>query len=454
MPLTPADFPKEQPTLVDPGFDPAQLIVENFPRLVRDAICICNLTEVERKYALWAKNFPEVRPFYAIKCNPLPALCRAMYKLGSGFDCASPAEMRLALASGASPSEIIYANPQKTPASIREAYALGVDCFTFDSENELRKMLECSPQPGAGRFVMRLLPPDESASICRFGVKFGANRDEAKRLVKLCKQLGANLCGFSFHVGSGCGSTNSFKLAVQYLTEMSRYAHEEQGFELCLIDIGGGYMTKGAERHYDEINEAHNIHPPTFEQIAEVVNAELAKAKAFYNPEKLMIIAEPGRFFASDVLTLGIRVFGRRILFAEDQSKADAPITEEELLAKGTKITEVKFYVGDGLYGYFNAIFFDHISPVFRFVTSEGKPIAFDPKLARDESKQYGGYHLSHVFGPTCDSLDCVLQERRIPLLNVGDWLVADAFGAYTSAAATEFNGIPLVPIIYVMEKH
>jgi len=31
--------------------------------------------------------------------------------------------------------------------------------------------------------------------------------------------------------------------------------------------------------------------------------------------ENMRIIAEPGRFFAGDCMTLAIRVFGRRILF-------------------------------------------------------------------------------------------------------------------------------------------
>ena len=102
---------------------------------------------------------------------------------------------------------------------IKEAYDLNCNTFTFDSEAELRKMIDCTPEGKRGRFVLRILPPDESCSICKFGVKFGANEDETERLVRLMVELknekdNFDIYGVSFHVGSGCGSTKSFALAV------------------------------------------------------------------------------------------------------------------------------------------------------------------------------------------------------------------------------------------------
>lgn len=64
-----------------------------------------------------------------------------------------------------------------------------MDCFTFDSEEELTKMVNATPEGKKGRFVLRLLPPDESKSVCKFGVKFGANPHEAARLVRLAVEL-------------------------------------------------------------------------------------------------------------------------------------------------------------------------------------------------------------------------------------------------------------------------
>jgi ornithine decarboxylase len=46
------------------------------------------------------------------------------------------------------------------------------------------------------------------------------------------------------------------------------------------------------------------------------------------------------------------------------------------------------------------------------------------------------------VWGPTCDSIDCVRSVVRLPKgLEVGDWLAWGEMGAYTLCAASTFNG-------------
>ena len=40
-------------------------------------------------YQKWVEVLPAVKPFYAIKSNPDPALLNMLGALGTGFDCAS-----------------------------------------------------------------------------------------------------------------------------------------------------------------------------------------------------------------------------------------------------------------------------------------------------------------------------------------------------------------------------
>lgn len=429
------------------GADISKVIVDAYAKSGREAVCVLNVSEIERHYNIWKTHLPEVQVRYAVKCNMHPLLLRSLHLLGAGFDCASPAEVRAALSAGCPPSKIIYANPQKPKRSIEEAFRLNCNTFTFDSEHELLSMLESTPPGKVGRFVLRLLPPDESSSICRFGVKFGASPSECYRLIRLCKHLGADLVGFSFHVGSGCGSVDSFRLAVQYMGEAAKFA-KEQGFTLTVLNIGGGYMSKGAERHYDEPNRHAHITPPSFEEIASALREEINRIKVYFTnkSEDLEIMAEPGRFFAGDIMTLGTRIYGRRIIF--DKIEDNSCLTEKEIMESGkASINEVKYYVGDGVYGYYNAILFDHVVPHLRFTDKHGN--------RKELSGAHAGSSLntSSIFGPTCDSLDCILKERKLPLLDVGDWVITDAFGAYTYAAATEFNGIPHVSVVCCIEE-
>lgn len=40
-------------------------------------------------------SLPRVKPHYAVKCNPDPAMLSLLASLGTGFDCASPAEIEM-----------------------------------------------------------------------------------------------------------------------------------------------------------------------------------------------------------------------------------------------------------------------------------------------------------------------------------------------------------------------
>lgn len=55
----------------------------------------------------------------------------------------------------------------------------------------------------------------------------------------------------------------------------------------------------------------------------------------------------------------------------------------------------------------------------------------------------------SSVWGPTCDSIDCVSPKVELPALKVGDWLGFDDLGAYSLSVACGFNGFEPSKVIY-----
>jgi len=66
-----------------------------------------------------------------------------------------------------------------------------------------------------------------------------------------------------------------------------------------------------------------------------------------------------------------------------------------------------------------------------------------------DKEKDDGLYP-STVFGPTCDSIDVVARSVLLPKMSMGDWLYFQNMGAYTSAAASDFNGFTPSDKFYV----
>ncbi len=78
-----------------------------------------DLGTVARLHAAFTAALPRVTPFYAVKCMPEPGLLRMLAALGTGFDCASAAELAAVLALGVPAERVIYAHPVKPPAQAR-----------------------------------------------------------------------------------------------------------------------------------------------------------------------------------------------------------------------------------------------------------------------------------------------------------------------------------------------
>lgn len=106
---------------------------------------MCDLGDIVKKYALWRSELPRVKPFYAVKCNDDHVVLSLLHHLGTGFDCASKAEIQKAFHAGASTADIVYANPCKQISHIKYAAKVDVPLMTFDNEAELCKIQSYFP---------------------------------------------------------------------------------------------------------------------------------------------------------------------------------------------------------------------------------------------------------------------------------------------------------------------
>jgi ornithine decarboxylase len=388
---------------------------------------------------------PRVEPFYAVKCNPEPALIKTLAELGAGFDCASLGEIMQVLSYGVAPERVIMANPCKPASHIVGARKAGVARMTFDNADELHKIARVFPE---AELVLRILA-DDSHSVMRFGSKFGAPPSSWAGLMQLARSLGLNVVGVSFHVGSGCMSPLAFTAAVRRARAAFDVA-AEHGFRLRLLDIGGGFPGNDPDPDTDTdtglVNEAGEAgagagagagpgsvdahsQAPEFEAVARALGPEL---EALFPAEEVRVIGEPGRFFAASTHTLAVSVCSRRVLAAD--GPREVPHADD---------LRFLYYINDGVYGSFNCIFFDHAQPQPRVLSAA----VSDPSAS---SASGSTLHRSKIFGPTCDSLDVVCAAAMLPELQVGDWLYFRNMGAYTTASSSRFNGFRTTQFFYV----
>ena len=60
-----------------------------------DSFYVVDIGKVQKQLEQWKKLLPQIKPFYAVKCNPDPIIIQKLYEWGAGFDCASQGEIEL-----------------------------------------------------------------------------------------------------------------------------------------------------------------------------------------------------------------------------------------------------------------------------------------------------------------------------------------------------------------------
>lgn len=361
------------------------IILNNRQDDAKDPFYVLDMGEVVSLMDKWTTALPNVRPFYAVKCNPDPSLLSLLAAMDSNFDCASRAEIDYVLSLGVSPDRILFANPCKPEADLTYAAKVGVNLTTFDSTNEVEKIKRLHPKCD---LLLRIKPVTESNARCQLGTKYGALPEEIEDLLSSAGAGELNVIGVSFHIGSGDADSGAYRGAIA-----AAKAVFETASRLCLphalrvLDIGGGF-TAGQQ----------------FEDAVQAINSAL---RDYFGEDelghRLTVIAEPGRFFAETAFTLATAVIGKRV-------RGDLR----------------EYWINDGLYGSMNCILYDH-------ATVTATPLA--PCAPSTET------FATTVFGPTCDALDTVLRDYPLPELEPNDWLLFHNMGAYTKAAGSNFNG-------------
>lgn len=321
--------------------------------------------------------------------------------------------------------------------------------MTFDNTDELYKIARL--YPGA-KLVVRILT-DDSKSLCRLGLKFGAPLVTVPGLLAKARELNLDVIGVSFHVGSGCYDSSAFSDAVMRAKSVFEMG-KEAGYQFTLLDVGGGFEDATFEATSATIREALDVYFP--------------------NRDNIRIIAEPGRYYVAKAFSLATNVIARRAPpNAEGPGSQDVDMDPEqpsvmcewsfipilifckrhpwlewiihshrmsESLHGKTDEFETLDYINDGVYGAFNCILFDHQSPQPTVLSLNGSfhvPSSIPTRA-------------SSVWGPTCDSLDCVCPVTQLPSsLQVGDWLAFENMGAYTVCAASQFNGFQVSKTTY-----
>jgi ornithine decarboxylase len=163
-------------------------------------------------------------------------ILKLLLYLGAGFDCASKSEIEQILEMGVSPEKIIFANPCKEDNYIKYAHESGIKLMTFDNEEELLKI----KANHSNAEVLLRIKTDDSKAKWGLSCKFGADTKSSHQLIELAKKLDMNLVDIAFHMG-GSNVDPNFRGEIKKARELFDFARDFYGFEMYILDIGGGF---------------------------------------------------------------------------------------------------------------------------------------------------------------------------------------------------------------------
>jgi len=332
---------------------------------------------------------------YAVKCNPEPAVLRALHAGGvRHFDCASMQEIRVVR--GMFPdADIHFMHPVKARGTIRDAWAqFGVRDFVLDTADELAKIsseIAATGVAGALGLVVRIALPKGEAKLDLSG-KFGAEATDAIALLRAARPLAQRL-GVSFHVGSQCLDPLAWRKALALTGQVIRAA----GVAIDIVDVGGGFPVAYPDQD-----------PPDMGAIF----AEIEDGFDRLGLPHARLWAEPGRALVAAGTSVVVQVQARR---------GDA------------------LYINDGVYGGLS----DAGALGFRY------PV----RLIRPDQPTAAAMASFIFYGPTCDSADVMRGPFVLPAdVREGDWIEIDQLGAYGACLRTAFNGFDRARIVEVAD--
>lgn len=351
---------------------------------------LLDLDMVRNNYQQLTDGFDYAGVYYAVKANPADEIIELLASLGSSFDIASTYELDKVLQFDVDPERMSFGNTIKKRSDIAYFYKHGVRLYATDSEADLRNIAEYAP---GSKVYIRILTEGSEGADWPLSRKFGCNPEMAYELATLARDLGLVPYGISFHVGSQQRDIDVWDAAIAKVKIIFQRLQEEQGIELKMINMGGGFPANYLQRANEFITYKEEITRFLQEDFGDDV------------PD---IILEPGRSLVGDAGVL---------------------VSEVVLISRKSSTALERWVYTD--VGKFSGL-----------IETLDEAIKYPIATERD-----GEEEAVILAGPTCDSMDIMYENFKyeLPLsLDMGDRIYWFSTGAYTTSySSIEFNGFP-----------
>jgi len=347
---------------------------------------------------------------YASKAFSSLALYQILAKEDVSLDVVSGGELYTAIQAGFPSQRIHFHGNNKSKSEIEAALDYHIGCFVVDNFYELEMLDRLSREREQSINVLIRVTPGVEAhtheyiSTGQVDSKFGfdLNSGQAqKALQSIASMPYIELLGLHSHIGSQIFETEGFTMAIETLLKQAKQWQEDFGFELKVLNLGGGF---GIRYILEDEPLAIEEHTTAIIESVEASTKELQLSM----PE---IWIEPGRSLVGDA---GVTLYQ---------------------IGSQKKIPDVRHYLAvDGGMA-------DNIRPALY----DAKYTGILANRANDATEE-----TYSIAGKACESGDMLIWDLPLPKAESKDILAIFSTGAYGYAMASNYNRIPRPPVVFV----
>ncbi|MCO5240859.1 MAG: diaminopimelate decarboxylase [Chitinophagaceae bacterium] len=322
--------------------------------------------------------------FYACKALTNVNVLKHLKHIGCNIDCSSINEVRLALLAGFEPERVLYTSNNIAFSEIEEAVSLGVH-VNIDSVSNLQKFGE---RYGHSYPVgIRLRPNIMAGGNLKISTghnksKFGIPVEDIDQVLSVMKEKNLHVRTFHIHTGSEIKDVEVFARGMEVLFDLIRHFPE-----LEVIDLGGGFKVP-----YTPGEEGTDV-----ERLGKRVKEEFDTIAKKYG-RRLKVWFEPGKFLVSE---------------------AGYFVVQVNVLKQSGDICFAG--VNSGLNHLIRPMFYGSYHHIQNISDPGGKPETY------------------HIVGNVCET-DTFAEDRVLPKIKEGDFLVFYNAGAYGFEMASNYN--------------
>lgn len=338
---------------------------------------------------------PGIQIHYAMKANGAERILKAFREEGTGVDTVSGGEIKIALAAGFQPNQIIFSGVGKTKAELELAISLSIKQINVESPQELQRIVQIARTLGKRPRVAFRMNPDVDAKTHPYITtgfrenKFGMGDHFFPELKSILRDAGdaVELMGLTLHIGSQLQDMSPLEDAIKIALKAFN-GFKAEGYPMRTLDIGGGLGIRYQEEH---------TLPARDFALLEGYGALLRRVLEGFTGE---LLCEPGRILVGSCGTL----------VSEVQYVKETPFRNFLIVNTG-----MHHLMRPALYQAHHRIL----------------------PLVQNNDRALVKYD---VVGPICESSDVIGKDRELNEVRAGEYLaIADA-GAYGFSMASAYN--------------